>query len=80
MTDNKFDQKDIQIAVGDSVGWLNDDDGKHSVSTETGSELSITEIIVQASVHSSRIKSEKGGVFKYKCKFHSGMTGTVTVR
>src|SRR5689334_1373606 len=64
MTNNKFDQKDIQIAVGDSVSWLNDDDTKHSVTTEAGSDLMMPEIIVQASEHSSRIKFDKAGVFK----------------
>jgi plastocyanin len=79
MKDSKFDQKEIEIKVGDTVSWVNDDDMKHSVTTVTGSEISIAEIIVEANEHSARTKFDTAGTFKYKCKFHSGMTGTIKV-
>lgn len=78
MKSNKFDQKEIVIKVGDTVRWINEDEAKHSV-TNDGGDLTMTEIIVDGQTFSKRISFDKEGMFKYKCKFHGGMTGMVTV-
>lgn len=80
MKGNKFDQKEFEIKVGDTVTWINEDETTHSVTTATGSDISITEILVDEDKHSDRTKFDTAGTFKYKCKFHpSGMTGSIKV-
>lgn len=82
-----FDQKDITISVGDSVTWINDDgtnnNTKHSVTTDSGSSLSIPEIVLDpnatTTMYSDRQTFPTAGMFKYKCRFHGGMNGSVKV-
>ena len=76
-----FDQKDITISVGDTVTWINDDGtSTHTVTTDTGSPLSITEILIPGSTYSPRQPFSTAGVLKYHCRFHpTMMKGSVTV-
>jgi plastocyanin len=80
MKSNQFDQKDITVSVGDTVRWVNEDDGKHSVTMDDGSPLPIKEMVQDGGTFSNRVAFDKEGVLKYHCKFHSAtMKGTVTV-
>lgn len=74
-----FDQQDLEIKTGDTVTWINDDDGPHTVTKDTGSELSIQEIEVDALGHSPRQQFDVAGKLSYHCRFHPHMTGSVTV-
>jgi plastocyanin len=77
----KFDAKDIEIAVGDSVTWINQDSIKHSVTVNDDSDLKKPEIILDGMKFSKRITFDKAGTFSYHCKFHpTDMKGTVTVK
>jgi plastocyanin len=79
MKGNKFDLADITIAVGDTIRWVNDDDGKHSYTPDT--DGAPPEVIVEGGGHSPRVKFAQAGTYKYHCKFHPAtMKGTVTVR
>lgn len=79
MKGNQFDQKDISVSVGDTVRWVNEDNGKHSVTTDTGSAISVDEVVVDGGTFTDRITFDKEGVLNYHCKFHGTMKGTVTV-
>lgn len=76
----KFDQQDVEIQAGDTVTWINASAMQHSVTPDDDSELKIDEIVLTAGKFSDRVKFEKKGKFKYHCKFHAGMTGTITVK
>ena len=43
------------------------------------SDITMPEVIVEGGAFSQRITFNQAGVFKYKCRFHGGMTGKVTV-
>ena len=79
MKSNKFQSDNIEIVVGDTVRWVNEDDHKHSVTTVAGG-LTMPELMVEGEEHSDRITFNTAGEFKYKCIFHSGMAGTITVK
>lgn len=80
-----FDQQNITISAGDSVTWINDDGitsaTPHSVTSDPGSPLSIPEIDLDPNVilYSARQTFRTSGVFKYHCKYHTSMTGSVKV-
>jgi plastocyanin len=76
---HEFDQKNITIAVGDTVTWINDDAGKHTVTQDPGSPLSFTEVVIDGSTYSPRQTFSAAGVLKYHCRIHPSMTGSVTV-
>jgi plastocyanin len=80
MKGNQFDQKDITVSIGDTVRWVNEDNGKHSVTADTGSALPIKEMVVDGGSFTDRITFDKAGVLNYHCKFHANMKGTVTVK
>ena len=79
MKNNLFNQKDITVSAGDTVRWINEDNGKHSVTPDTdGSPFK--EIVLDGGTFSDRITFDKAGTFKYHCKFHpKAMMGTITV-
>jgi plastocyanin len=74
-----FDQQDISISVGDTVTWINDDGGSHTVTQDTTSGLPIAEIALGANEYSPRQTFGTAGVLNYHCRFHPHMTGSVTV-
>jgi plastocyanin len=79
MKGNKFDQADLTIAVGDTVRWVNDDNGKHSTTPDTEG-APWTEMIVEGGAHSDRVTFAKAGTYEYHCKFHGTMKGKITVK
>jgi len=77
---NKIDQANIAVVVGDTVRWVNEDNGQHSVTFDTAG-APWTEKIVEGGAFTERAKFTTAGEFKYHCKFHqTTMTGTVTVK
>lgn len=75
---NKIDQADITVAVGDTVRWVNEDD-RHSVTFDMPG-APWAEKIVEGGAFTERAKFTTAGEFKYHCKFHASMKGTVTVK
>lgn len=76
-----FDQQDITISAGDTVTWINDDSTTtHSVTKDPTSPLPFTEVIVPGGTYTTRQSFPTVGVLNYHCKFHSHMTGSVTVQ
>jgi plastocyanin len=72
----RFEPKQIEIARGGVVTWINEDDFPHTVQLlaegEPDRPLGVGK--------STSITFEKAGVFKYNCSLHpTQMSGTVTV-
>ena len=72
----KFNPADLNVKVGDTVIWTNDDSVSHTVESTDGSfksdELSKGDTF--------KFTFAKAGKFSYKCGIHASMTGSVTVQ
>lgn len=67
----KFEPAVIRVKAGQSVVFENMDSAQHSVTAENGTfDLSFTK-------GRSEITMSQPGTYKYYCKFHPEMTGTV---
>jgi plastocyanin len=66
-----------RIDVGDKVLWRNTTDEAHSVTFDTPVRWSEDVLGRQNSTAEHRF--EEDGTYRYHCKFHKGMTGTVEV-
>lgn len=71
---NSFSPKSATITHGEKVCWQNSSTVLHTVTADGGafdSDLPVGQIFVQT--------FPTAGTFPYHCKFHVGMTGTITV-
>jgi len=73
--DMKFDPASIDVKVGDTVTWSNDDDRDHSVVAKDGSFDS--DNIRPGKTFS--YKFTNAGKFSYSCSYHPRMKGVVNV-
>jgi plastocyanin len=71
----KFDPATLEVTVGTTVTWTNNDSTAHTVTADDGSFQS-GKIDPGASWSYT---FDTAGTFAYHCEYHSGMTGTVTV-
>jgi plastocyanin len=76
ITGFKFVPQSLVVAPGDTVIWTNHDFVAH---TATAADKSFDTGKLEAG-QSKRIVVEKKGTFSYSCRFHSRMTGTLTVQ
>ena len=67
----------ITINVGDTVKWTNKDSMQHSVSSDTGGELSSSGFYKNG-VYSHTFTAP--GEYAYHCSFHPSMEGKVIVK
>jgi plastocyanin len=65
----------LEVAVGDTVTWINDDDTDHTVSATDGAFDSGA----LAEGASFSFTFDTPGEFPYQCFFHTDMTATVIV-
>ena len=70
-----FDPPEIEILVGDSVTWINDDLAPHTATALGGWDTGSIERDGQG-----RIIFDSPGEHHYICGFHPHMKGTVVVR
>jgi len=70
-----FDPPDLQIAVGTTVTWTNQDSAAHTVSADDGSFDSGQ--LAQGATYSQTFDTP--GTFTYHCANHPNMTASVTV-
>ena len=75
MGPNYFTPSQITINVGDTVVWRNTDTMAHTVTADNGAFDSGT---MQPNAAYSR-NFTTPGTYSYRCIFHSGMVGTITV-
>jgi plastocyanin len=66
----------ITVALGTQVTWTNKDASPHTVTSDSGTELS-SGSLAQNATYSHTFNT--AGTFPYHCTFHSSMTGSITV-
>jgi len=71
-----FTPQTITISVNTTVTWVNKDDMKHTVTSETG--LFSSDGIPPGGTYDYQFKT--AGVYKYHCKYHEQMIATVVVQ
>ncbi len=71
-----FSPAALTIAVGDTVNWTNNQNVTHTVTSDTGSELSGNLAPGAQYLH----VFTTAGSFPYHCTIHTFMTGSVTVQ
>ena len=72
----KFHPASIEIKVGDTVRWTNDDERDHTVAAADGSFKSGNLRGGDTFEHTFK----KAGKFNYTCSYHPRMKGTVNVK
>jgi plastocyanin len=77
MKDIKFNPSTVNVKVGDTVTWTNDDSVGHDVTSDTFKSGGAGGI---GGGQTFEHKFAKAGTFKYECTVHPGMTGTVVVK
>jgi plastocyanin len=77
IADGKFEPRKIDIAVGGSVTWINDDVASHNVKFLEPSTFN-SGIIKPAATWTQTFTS--AGTYDYYCDFHNSMKGSVVVR
>ncbi|HWS20105.1 MAG TPA: cupredoxin family copper-binding protein [Nitrososphaera sp.] len=72
---NSFSPNPVEVKVGETVTWINDDSGRHSVTSKDGTFDSG----VMGKGQSFSYTFDKAGEYPYFCSPHPGMVGTVVV-
>ena len=68
--------KEIKIKKGDKVVWINFDNVRHTVTSDSGSELD-SELLSDGETYSHTFNTD--GTYSYYCKPHPYMKGKVIV-
>lgn len=80
MMDSKFNPSSITVSVGTTITWTNKERGSnapvHTVTSDSGVFDSGDLFKDKSFSYTFTTK----GVFRYHCKHHAGMTGTVVVQ
>lgn len=71
----KFSPAEVEIKVGDTVEWINEDSAPH---TATAADKSWTTPTLNNGDKAS-VTFDKAGTFAFACKFHPSMKGVVKV-
>jgi plastocyanin len=73
----KFNPSSVNVKVGDTVTWTNDDSVGHDVTSDTFKSGAAGGI---GNGQTFKHKFAKAGTFKYVCTVHPGMTGTIVAK
>lgn len=83
IVEKKFDPDNLDVAVGDKVIWRNFDSDNHSITAEYRPALPQENLDFDSGVILSGGSFEhqfvKEGTYKYYCRLHPEVSGTVTV-
>ena len=72
---NSFSPNPVEVKVGETVTWINDDSGRHTVTSKDG--VFNSELMGRG--QSFSFTFDKAGQYPYLCSPHPGMLGTVVV-
>ncbi len=72
---NSFSPNPVEVKVGETVTWINDDSGRHTVTSKDG----VFESELMGKGQSFSYTFDKAGEYPYFCSPHPGMVGTVVV-
>lgn len=70
-----FSPSELTIKTGDTVAWTNNDSATHTITSDSGGELSGN--VPQGQAYSHTFNS--AGTYAYHCSIHTSMKGTITV-
>lgn len=71
-----FSPQELTIKTGETVTWINKDNVKHTITSDSGSELS-SEMLSNSQTYSHIFNTK--GTFNYHCSLHSSMTAKIIV-
>jgi plastocyanin len=77
IADLAFDPRQVEVAVGGSVTWVNDDDTAHMLLSTTPNVIG-SPLIGKAGSYTQEFSAP--GEYRYYCTIHNSMKGTVVVR
>jgi plastocyanin len=72
---NSFSPNPVDIKVGETVTWINDDFGRHTVTSKDG----VFDSGMMGKGQSFSYTFDKAGEYTYHCEPHPNMVGTVVV-
>jgi plastocyanin len=72
---NSFSPNPVEVEVDETVTWINDDSGRHTVTSKDG----VFDSGVMGKGQSFSFTFDKVGQYPYFCSPHPGMVGTVVV-
>ncbi len=73
----EFSPETLTVSVGDTVIWTNKDNSRHTVTSDSGSEIQSGSLSKEG-VYSHAFT--KAGNYDYHCGLHSGMKGKIVVQ
>jgi plastocyanin len=77
MVDLKFEPKEIEVSVGETVTWVNKENVPHNVVNKREGQQPKSELFNEGGKYSWT--ATKPGAMNYVCTIHPGMEGTVQV-
>ncbi len=77
--DSAFFKNPLEVKIGTKVTWVNQDSAAHTVSADSDSPAGGPNSDTLENNESYTMTFHSVGTFKYHCKFHSSMTGSVVV-
>ena len=72
---NSFSPNPAEVKVGETVTWINDDSGRHTVTSQDG----VFDSGMMGKGQSFSFTFDKAGEYQYFCEPHPAMVGTVVV-
>jgi plastocyanin len=72
---NSFSPNPVEVEVDETVTWINDDSGRHTVTSKDG----VFDSGIMGKGQSFSFTFDKAGQYPYFCSPHPGMVGTVVV-
>ncbi len=72
---NSFSPNPVEVKVGEAVTWINDDSGRHTVTSKDG----VFDSGMMGKGQSFSFTFDKAGEYAYFCSPHPSMVGTVVV-
>jgi plastocyanin len=73
---NSYSPNPVEVKVGETVTWINDDSGRHTV---TSKDDGIFDSGIMRKGQSFSYTFDKAGEYPYYCTLHPNMVGTVVV-
>ena len=72
---NSFSSNPVKVKVGEIVTWINDDSGRHTVTSKDG----VFDSGIMGKGQSFSFTFDIAGEYSYHCEPHPSMVGTVVV-
>ena len=79
MVNSAFEPRDLTVTAGDSVRWVNTSDTPHTATSDVTGSGSWDSGAVNPG-QSFVLRFTRAGTYSYRCVFHAGQTGAITVK